>query len=101
MKPVLTLATLPLLAACAATMPPADPDLPGRPAPAGECDASGVQDAIGQRATAELGSDLLRRSGARTLRWGPPDTAFTMDFRQDRLNVHYDYDYAVTRVDCG
>ena len=64
MKPVLTLATLPLLAACAATMPPADPDLPGRPAPAGECDASGVQDAIGQRATAELGSDLLRRCGA-------------------------------------
>ncbi|WJY17837.1 I78 family peptidase inhibitor [Alteriqipengyuania flavescens] len=101
MKPFLTLATLPLLAACAATMPPADPDLPGRPAPAGECDAQAGQYAIGQRATAELGGELLQRTGARALRWGPPGAIFTMDFRSDRLNVMYDENYIIQEVRCG
>lgn len=96
-----TFAAVPLLAACAATMPPQDIDLPGVPAPGGECNASGVQDRIGQRATEQLGAELLKLTGARTLRWGPPDTAFTMDFRQDRLNIHYDRDYIITRINCG
>lgn len=102
MTRLLIMSALPLLAACAtASRPPQEDDQPIRPAPMGQCDASAVQDAIGQRATAELGGELLKRTGARTLRWGPPDTAFTMDHRQDRLNVIYDYDYAITSVRCG
>lgn len=104
MTRLLAIAAIPMLAACAATTAPLDPDLgdlPERPAPMGDCDVGGAQDAIGQRATGELGSDLLVRSGARVLRWGPPGMAFTMDYRQDRLNVVYDHDYAITAVRCG
>ncbi|MXO73161.1 I78 family peptidase inhibitor [Alteraurantiacibacter buctensis] len=68
---------------------------------AGECDASGVQEHIGHRATAESGATLLRLTGARTLRWVPPRTAVTMDFRADRLTVSYDDDMVIERISCG
>lgn len=68
---------------------------------AGECDAAGVQDRVGQRATADLGGLLLRETGARTLRWVPPRTAVTMDFRADRLTVSYDDDMVIERISCG
>jgi hypothetical protein len=35
------------------------------------------------------------------LRWGPPDSAMTMDFRADRLTVSYDANMVVTGVKCG
>ena len=89
-----------LLAACTTT---AEPGAPDRPAalPQGSCDAGPVQDMLGEHATRALGTELLRRTGARTLRWGPPGAMFTMDYRQDRLNVSYDEDMAVTRISCG
>lgn len=74
--------------------------MPVRP-PVGECDASGAQDMIGQRATAEMGARLLERTGAATLRWVPPRTAITMDFRPDRLTVSYDDNYIIERISCG
>ena len=40
-------------------------------------------------------------TGARTLRWGPPRSAMTMDYRQDRVNVMYDDTYKSTQVTCG
>ena len=67
----------------------------------GECSASGVQDRIGQRATAELGGLLLRETSARVLRWVPPRTAVTMDFRADRLTVSYDDNMVIERISCG
>ncbi|MFC3096840.1 I78 family peptidase inhibitor [Alteraurantiacibacter palmitatis] len=69
--------------------------------PAGECDASGVQGLIGQVASAELGTRLLRETGARTLRWGPPRSAMTMDYRPDRLTVSYDDNMLIERISCG
>ncbi|MEO5706761.1 MAG: I78 family peptidase inhibitor [Alteraurantiacibacter sp.] len=86
------------LSACATT--PADGEPPARP-PAGECDASGVQDHVGHTASAQAGATLLRLTGARTLRWVPPRTAVTMDFRQDRLTVSYDDDMVIERISCG
>lgn len=85
-----------LLCACATTAgePPVR-ELPG------ECNAARVQDRLGQRATAELGGLLLRETGARTLRWVPPRTAVTMDFRADRLTVSYDDDMVIERISCG
>ncbi len=65
------------------------------------CKAEVVQDRIGQPATAELGAELLRLSGARSLRWGPPDSMWTMDFRPDRLNVRYDRAMRITEISCG
>ena len=67
----------------------------------GECNADGVQGMIGQKATAESGAELLAKTGARTLRWVPPRTAVTMDFRSDRLTVSYDDDMVIERVSCG
>lgn len=53
------------------------------------------------KATGELGREMLAATGARVLRWAPPRTAVTMDFRGDRLTVSYDDDYVITRVSCG
>jgi hypothetical protein len=88
---------LPLMA-CATV--PAEGE-PVRRAPAGVCDATGSQHHLGEKATAELGAELLRETGATVLRWVPPRTAVTMDFRSDRLTVGYDDDYVIARISCG
>lgn len=99
MKAILGLALAGMaLAGCTTTS--GDGELVARP-PAGECDASGVQGLIGQVATAEIGTRLLRETGSRTLRWGPPRSAMTMDYRPDRLTVSYDDNMVIERIICG
>ncbi|WEK47998.1 MAG: I78 family peptidase inhibitor [Candidatus Andeanibacterium colombiense] len=56
---------------------------------------------VGQKATAELGAKLLQATGAKRLRWVPPRTVVTMDYRPDRLTVTYDDDLVIERVSCG
>lgn len=100
--PLLTLA-LPLallLPACAATTG-APPAAPSADAGGATCSHEGLDAFIGQKATAELGARLLAASHARTLRWGPPRSAMTMDFRADRLTVSYDDDMVVQSAHCG
>lgn len=82
------------VAGCAATSE--EPRVRG----AGECKADAAQSLIGQKATADVGSELLRRTGARVIRWVPPRTAVTMDFRADRLTVSYDDDMVITTISC-
>lgn len=67
----------------------------------GRCDATRVQNFVGALATADVGAILLKRSGARTLRWLAPGSMATMDYRQDRLNLRVDARNFVTGVDCG
>lgn len=67
----------------------------------GSCSAEALADLAGQAATQELGSEALRRSGARALRWIRPGDAVTMDYRTDRLNVHLDAQGRVERFACG
>ena len=80
------------------------------PAVPGNCDPNGlvqfvgdvaVERFIGQKASAETGAALLAASGARTLRWGGPGMAMTMDFRPDRLTVSYDEAMVITSARCG
>jgi len=87
------------LAACATT----SADEPGAPdtGPGAVCDAAPAQSFVGQKATAEIGAEIMDATGAQRLRWGPPNTAFTMDFRQDRVNVMYDDAMIITDVTCG
>jgi len=66
-----------------------------------KCDASGVQSNMGAKATAELAARLMEQTSSRTLRWLPPRTAMTMDYRQDRLNIGYDDNYVIERFMCG
>lgn len=91
-------AALPL-AACASSETPVE-STPAAPAEM-TCKADAGQSFVGQAATPELGSAVLKATGARTLRWGPPRSAMTMDYRQDRVNVMYDDAYKITQVSCG
>ncbi len=90
---------LSLLAACAG----ANGGGPATPPPTAEgpCRDEGLDRFIGQTASATTGAELLRLSGARTLRWGAPGMAMTMDFRPDRLTVSYDGKMAITTARCG
>ena len=77
----------------------------GLNAPEGEaretCDATEAQQFIGRKASDAIGRSVLKMSGSRSLRWGGPDTAFTMDYREDRVNVIYDGAGTITRIYCG
>jgi hypothetical protein len=65
------------------------------------CNADPAQYHIGHDATQAMGAAILKDSGARTLRWGPPRSAWTMDYRQDRVNVRYDEAMKITDITCG
>jgi hypothetical protein len=98
MKFLACFTALAALAGCTtAAPPPGEP--PVRPV-AGECKAEPGQRFVGMKATGEIGQQLLAATGAAVLRWVPPRTAITMDFRADRLTVSYDDDYVITRVSC-
>jgi hypothetical protein len=86
------------VAACATTPVP---DQGSAPSGMASCKAEPVQSYVGQRADQAAGAAILKASGARSLRWGPPDTAWTMDFREDRVNVQYDANLIIERVSCG
>jgi len=88
------------LCACASYAGDMSDNPPAR-APQGECDAALVQDYIGETVSAEIGADIMARSGAASLRWGPPDSPMTMDYRPDRVNVFYDDARVIERITCG
>ncbi len=65
------------------------------------CNAESLGDLVGKRASDARGDVLLKRSGASMLRWLPPGTITTKEFRQERLNVHTDDKGRITRLSCG
>lgn len=65
------------------------------------CNAAAAQSQVGKVASAETGTAILRDSSARSLRWGPPRGAWTMDYRQDRVNVRYDEQMNIVEITCG
>jgi hypothetical protein len=97
----IALAALPL-AACVATPPPGSSEPEERVLGAdGTCNAAPAQALIGQTATQELAARVLQLTTATAFRWAPPDSMRTMDYRQDRVTVHYDRGMRVTRIACG
>ena len=68
---------------------------------AGTCNAAAAQGHIGHQASEAMGAAILRDSGAKTLRWGPPNSVWTMDYREDRVNVRYDEAMTITEITCG
>lgn len=102
---ILTAGVLALgISGCVVSINDDDPDVTGPvsspPIPM-TCDAAPTQRHVGREATKSLGETILAESGARTLRWGPPDGAWTMDYREDRVNVRYDAKMKITDVTCG
>ena len=90
-----------LTAGCMTT--PATPDTPVDRAPGegGSCTTEGPGEFVGQRATTAIGTEIVRRSGARIFQWVPPETAVTMDYREDRIRVSYDRAMAISGISCG
>lgn len=92
------------LAACApATEEASKQAAPEVPAvdPLKECDGSAGQYAVGKPFTDALAAELKTKVGANSVRVIPPDTAVTMDYRGDRLNIIHDEKKIITKVDCG
>lgn len=65
------------------------------------CNAAPAQYHVGHDATQSMGQAILKDSGAASLRWGAPNSAWTMDYREDRVNVRYDAKMKITEITCG
>ena len=89
------------LAACAGYSEPAPSRSDPGDAMRGSCNAEPAQAHVGQQATERTGAAILAESGAEVLRWGPPNSAWTMDYRTDRVNVRYDEARQITEITCG
>lgn len=97
-KSMLLIAPL-LLSACAGSQ--ASVENPSAATGNEMCDGEALKQFVGQTVSPELGTVALKASGARTLRWAPPRSAVTMDYRGDRITIAYDDDQKVTIISCG
>ena len=94
MKPVIVLVLA--ATACAPT------ELSGGDATAAvRCDASALSGWAGRAWTESMRAEALRLSGARAARVIRPGDAVTMDYREDRLNVHLTGEERIERLACG
>ena len=87
-----TLPALLTVGACAAANPPAM---------GGTCRSEALGQFIGRPASGQLGSDMLRVSGARIIRWVPLGGVVTMDFSPVRVTVQLDGANRVQSANCG
>ena len=93
-----------LAAACTVTPAPAPPGPPPPPPPGpivGSCDASRVQWALGQVASAGVLEQVTLQSGARSARVLHPGEAVTMEFSADRLTISVDAGNRIVSLNCG
>ena len=65
------------------------------------CDAEKGQWAVGKLADEALVAKVKADTGSDRYRVIPPDTAVTMDYREDRVNIETDADNRVIAVRCG
>ena len=82
------------LSACATT---------GTTNEAGEriCNAEPAQRFVGEKADVAHGLTIQQVTGSEILRWAPPRSALTMDFRQERVTIAYDDAMNITMITCG
>lgn len=93
------IASLALLPLAACQIAQSDATAPG-PMP-GTCRAAALDQFIGQPASTELGAQILKASGARTIRWAAKGSAITMEYSAERVTVALDGDNKVERANCG
>lgn len=65
------------------------------------CGTPVAEDFVGRKDTPALRADLARKVGHGRIRWLPPGTIVTQDYREDRLNVDIDAGGVIVRVRCG
>jgi hypothetical protein len=96
LRPLSMLPAVFALAACA-SQPAAD----ATTASPGLCNADAAQSHVGKPATDANIEAAFKASGAKTMRSIKPGQAVTMDYREDRLNVHQDASGNIERISCG
>lgn len=98
------IAALTALTACTSTPPPAGAvtggNQPARPG-TGQCNADAVQWAVGKPNNQANFDRVWKESGAGLVRPITPNQAVTMDYRQDRVNLHLDANNIITKITCG
>lgn len=95
---ILVLAAVPALSACATTAS----DAPAGPtSQVNRCQAAPGQAFIGQTASTQTGAAMLRATNAAEIRWVPPRTMVTMEFKYGRLTVGYDDAMTIASVACS
>ena len=76
-------------------------DIPANDDPRYACSTANLGSLVGQPATQRLGTEAMRISNSRTIRWIRPGDMVTMDHRLDRLNIMLDAAIVVTSFNCG
>lgn len=66
-----------------------------------KCDPTNIQQFVGKERSAALEQQMLKVSGAATVRWAPFGTAVTMEFRYDRLTAFLDEQNRISRISCS
>ena len=69
--------------------------------PGHTCRATGTDRFIGKPATKMMGAVIKDITRAAVLRWAPPRTMLTMDFRADRVTIYFDDQKKITKINCG
>lgn len=95
----LTLGTALLLAGCSYSSNEAAAK-PDNNAPTA-CGVKRVLGHVGHIADPAMRAVIERDSGATAVRWITPDSAVTMDYREDRLNVYLGDKNRITKMSCG
>jgi hypothetical protein len=96
-----------LLAALLATstactpMPPKAKATTPYPPRLAQCQADPGQRFVGQAASEDIVEQAKTATGANSVRVLKPGMAATMDFRDDRLNLHLDEHDVIVKVSCG
>ena len=86
--------------ACTPMPPDAKPSKP-YPPQVMHCQADPGQGFVGQSASEEVIAQAKAATGAETVRVLKPGMMATMDFRDDRLNLHLDEHGVIVQVICG
>jgi hypothetical protein len=89
-----------LLGACASASPVGTTPVHGV-TPSHKCEANGTDRFIGQIGSSAMGTAIKRATRAAVLRWSPPNTMLTMDYREDRVTVWVDENKKITKIRCG
>lgn len=90
-----------MLSACASVPPPEPAGQQPTFINGGNCRTDGLARFNGQPANERVAAEMLRVSGARTIRWVAPGMAVTMDYQSDRLTVSLDSRNRVEGANCG
>ena len=89
-----------MLGACATASPPDATPVHGV-TPGHKCQANGTDHFIGQLDSRSTGLAVKQATKAAVLRWSPPNTMLTMDYREDRVTIWVDANKRITKIRCG